>query len=111
MKTLQIPQGGIFITKLTRRSAEKVKFIAVESGAREITRKFARTHGGHVYRAVAVSRSVSDHFGQNLGRGYIVASSPPSEFVFWRNYYGKIMELQDMSKNDRHRSRTSGSLQ
>jgi len=95
--------GDMFITNYAKRLAEKVNFIAVEPGARDKARKFARIHGGRVYRAVAVGKVYSKSTAQDLGRGYIVALSPPRGFVFWRNYWGKIMEPQEMSKSDRHR--------
>lgn len=83
------------------RSGEQVLYISAEPVAREKARQFARRHGGRVYRAVAVGRVLRPNTAFDLGRGYIVAIRPPREFVYWRRYYAKVMEIQDMSKTDR----------
>lgn len=83
------------------RAGDSVQYISTEPGAREKARQFARIHGGRVYRAVAVGRVLAPNEALDLGRGYIVATEPPMDFVFWRRYYAKLMELKDMSKADR----------
>ena len=83
------------------RAGDHVQFISVEPGAREKARQFARMHGGRVYRAVAVGKVLAPRQAFDLGRGYIVATEPPREFVFWGRYYAKVMELKDMGKVDR----------
>ena len=83
------------------RSGEPVQYISIEPGARKKARKYARSHGGRVYRAVVVGRAISPTRAIDLGWGYIVATVPPIEFVFWRRYYAKVMEIKDMSEADR----------
>ena len=80
---------------------ENVKFIATGPGARENARQFARDHGGRVYRAVAVGKVISEREAQNLGEGYIVATTPPVNFAICKAYYAKVTEIQDMSERDR----------
>jgi Protein of unknown function (DUF2384) len=84
------------------RSSERAKFISVEPAARNKARQYAHKHGGCVYRAVAVGMVISEHCAKDLGRGYIVAETPPIEFVYWGKYYAKITGVQDMSKTDRN---------
>jgi hypothetical protein len=85
------------------RAGDPVQYIATEPGARQKARDFARQHGGGVYRAVAVGRALSSSSAIDLGRGYIVSNQPPLEFVYWRQYYAKVMEIRDMSISDRIR--------
>ncbi len=84
------------------RVGEPVEFISAERAARKKARQYARMHGGRVYRAVAVGRVISENQALNLGSGYIVAASPPIEFVYWKKYYARIMNIQDMSERDRN---------
>ena len=79
------------------RAGDPVQYISTEPGAREKARQFARKHGGRVYRAVAVGRVLTFYSAKDLGRGYIVANRPPLEFVFWRRYYAKVMEIKAFS--------------
>jgi hypothetical protein len=83
------------------RSGEPVKFITAGPGARDKARQFARSQGGRVYQAVAVCRVISVRAAFNLGSGYIVATTPPRGFVYWRRYFAKIMDIQDMSEKER----------